>query len=95
MTTMLLAPYPPITGGEPCREPGTDPEDWFASAGDVLARKRAVQACLRCPVRTACLAYALDHPTDTAVGIWAATTPGRRQRLRSTYLTDQTEQDTE
>jgi Transcription factor WhiB len=37
--------------------------------------------CRQCPVQTACLAYALA--ADEREGIWAATTPDERRRIRS------------
>ena len=77
-----LAPYPPLTGTEPCRESGTDPEDWFSNHNGEARR-----ACRRCPLQRHCLAYALDHPFETSHGIWAGTTPERRDFLRDTYYT--------
>lgn len=76
-----LAPYPSLTGAEPCRQPDADPEWWFTADGETTARA----ACLRCPRRTACLAWALDHPDDTKHGIWAATDPDRRATLRREF----------
>jgi len=85
-----LAPYPTLTGSEPCRESGTDPEDWFSNHSGA-----AVRACRRCPLQVKCLAYALDHPFETSHGIWAATTPERREFLRDTYYTTDTATDPE
>jgi hypothetical protein len=85
-----LAPYPALTGTEPCR--GTDCEDWFTKAG----RSRAIDACQCCPLQLACLAYALDHPFETAHGVWAGTTPNRRRTLRRAYdLADTPDTDTD
>ena len=44
---------------------------------------RAKSVCHGCPVRAACLAYALDSPDQTADGIWGGLTPQDRRRARS------------
>jgi len=75
-----LAPLPPLTGTEPCRLPGSDPDDWFERP-----TPEAKQACLGCPMRLPCLAYALDHPAATRYGLWAGTSSRRRAFLRRTY----------
>jgi WhiB family redox-sensing transcriptional regulator len=50
---------------------------WFSEEVESV---EAFLICTTCPVRAACLAFALDH-TDL-VGIWAATTTRQRRRLR-------------
>jgi WhiB family redox-sensing transcriptional regulator len=81
-----LAPYPPLTGSEPCRQPGADPELWFST--DVLDQLEAADRCEPCPIRTQCLAYALDHPHETSDGVWAATTPDQRRAMRRKFTRD-------
>ncbi|MFI2673158.1 WhiB family transcriptional regulator [Streptomyces albidoflavus] len=45
---------------------------------------RARTLCTNCPLATDCLRWALVNPTEiTRVGIWAATAPYERQRLRA------------
>jgi hypothetical protein len=91
--TARLAPYPTLTGSEPCRQPDVDADWWFS--GDTGDKTAAQLLCLRCPIREECLAYALDHPADTEFGIWAATTPNRRRTLRAEYgTTTETDDDT-
>jgi WhiB family transcriptional regulator, redox-sensing transcriptional regulator len=50
---------------------------WFTDEPDSV---EAFLVCTGCPVRAACLGFALDHPDLD--GIWAATTPEDRARLR-------------
>jgi WhiB family redox-sensing transcriptional regulator len=51
---------------------------WFADGPDDV---EATLICMRCPVRRACLDYALEHPE--LVGIWAATTAQERVEIRA------------
>ncbi|WP_433894822.1 WhiB family transcriptional regulator [Streptomyces sp. CA-111067] len=83
MTAATVAPYPPITGSEPCRQADTDPDLWFSN--DPMDQAEAAELCRTCPVKTQCLAYALDHPKDTEFGTWAATTPEQRRSLRRKF----------
>jgi transcription factor WhiB len=60
----------------------TDPDSFFPEPGpgisqDIAAAKRV---CARCPVRSQCLAYALEHHEPE--GIWGGLTPPERRRLR-------------
>ena len=60
-----------------------DPEDWFHGEGlpvnhPAWDAPRAV--CQACPVRDACLQYALDN--EEAHGMWGALTPAERHKLR-------------
>ncbi|MEU9256613.1 WhiB family transcriptional regulator [Streptomyces sp. NPDC048270] len=66
-----------------CRAAG--PEELFV---DGAAQNKAKAICTGCPVRTECLAHALDHGIEH--GIWGGTTererrapPGRRQLVTS------------
>lgn len=51
----------------------------FSGAGSAIAAK---QVCRRCPVEAECLVYALTH--DERFGVWGATTPTERRRIRAT-----------
>ncbi|GCE01570.1 WhiB family transcriptional regulator [Embleya hyalina] len=77
---VLVVPYPPTTGTEPCR---TDPEDWFPEKNPA-ALARAQLGCAECPIRIACLAWALAHPRDAAHGVWGGLTPEDRTSLIAT-----------
>jgi WhiB family redox-sensing transcriptional regulator len=62
-----------------CRYPadGLDADDWFNDkrwTPEVTQRAQAV--CSECPVREACLAYALD--TRQPYGVWGGHTPAER-----------------
>ena len=50
---------------------------WFSDEAESV---EAYLLCTTCPVRAACLSFALDHPD--LVGIWAATTTEERERMR-------------
>ncbi|WP_329583650.1 WhiB family transcriptional regulator [Streptomyces sp. NBC_01361] len=80
-----LAAFPRFDGSEPCRASDAEP-DWWTSS-DTDDRAAAQLACRRCPSATfeACLAWAIDHPTDAGDAIWAATTESRRARLRREF----------
>lgn len=55
---------------------------WFAD--DMASAQRAKAVCRACPVMTECLEFAVaTGPHD---GIWGATTPYERRRLRRAYL---------
>ncbi|MGY1855387.1 WhiB family transcriptional regulator [Modestobacter sp. SYSU DS0290] len=57
----------------------SDPEAWWAGGG--YAARMAVAGCGECPVRVACLDYALA--ANECGGTWGGMTAGERQRLRS------------
>ncbi|WP_051939796.1 WhiB family transcriptional regulator [Phaeacidiphilus oryzae] len=54
----------------------TDPEDLFV---DGAAQHRAKAVCMGCPVRTECLAYALDHRVE--FGVWGGATERERRAI--------------
>ena len=56
----------------------TDPELFFAAGA--LEHKMAKVVCRKCPVRSECLAYAMDAPIDH--GIWGGMTERERRRYR-------------
>lgn len=65
-----------------CR--GEDPDLFFpvtSTRGDIAERdmNRVRPICQGCPVFAECHAWAIEHETE---GIWAATTPAGRRRLR-------------
>ncbi|MEV0036445.1 WhiB family transcriptional regulator [Streptomyces sp. NPDC050804] len=55
---------------------GTDAEALF---GDPEHQIRAKAVCVTCPVRTDCLAHALDHRLE--FGVWGGTTERERRSL--------------
>jgi WhiB family transcriptional regulator, redox-sensing transcriptional regulator len=52
---------------------------WFSS--DPQETASAKQICLGCPVREACLEYAISRPA--LQGLWAATRAGDRAAIRT------------
>lgn len=61
---------------------GHNPEIWFP-IGDGEHREFlpvALGYCQPCPVRTACLSWAMD--TDQRYGVWGGMTEGQRDNLR-------------
>jgi WhiB family redox-sensing transcriptional regulator len=50
-----------------------------AARADIEQAKRM---CAACPIAASCLKWALTHPAETRVGVWAATTARERTRLR-------------
>jgi len=56
----------------------TDPDAFFPEVGEPSGPARAV--CARCPVRVECLTWALLN--DERHGVWGATSPPQRTRLR-------------
>jgi WhiB family redox-sensing transcriptional regulator len=82
--TARLAPFPRFTGTESCQNPDYDPDLW--SSSDSTDRATAQLLCLSgCPTREQCLAWAIDHPTESGNDIWAGTTKARRQALRREF----------
>lgn len=69
-----------VGDGEPwgkraiCQE--ADPEELFVEGA---AQNRAKAVCTGCPVRTECLAYALDHRIEH--GVWGGMTEKERRGL--------------
>lgn len=62
-----------------CRE--VDPDLFFPAPGEHEQTEQAKQVCDRCPVRTECLAWALD--VGLRAGICGGVTEGERRRMRS------------
>lgn len=68
-----------------CR--GMDVNLFYPRRGESVVA--AVAVCNRCPVRSECLAYALEPPNDEALnifrfGIWGGKSERARRRLRKT-----------
>ncbi|MFF5261420.1 WhiB family transcriptional regulator [Actinomadura viridis] len=65
-----------------CREVGTD---LFFEDGDGPSQQRAAkQVCAACPVRDACLQWALTFPAfEDMHGVFGGTSPQDRRRIRS------------
>lgn len=59
-----------------------DPDLWFAERGEDKRQREAVRICVVCPVRAACLAYALSMRPQA--GIWGGTTEDQRRSRRKT-----------
>lgn len=57
---------------------------WFPDDYKSEAAARAIALCRACPVTDECLCHALElGPVE---GVWAATTPRQRSRMRGTIL---------
>ncbi len=54
---------------------------------DGLDALEARQVCAGCPVRLACLEYALE--TDQRFGVWGGTRPIHRSRLRAHHIEEE------
>ncbi|WP_090057571.1 WhiB family transcriptional regulator [Lentzea fradiae] len=56
-----------------------DPELFFPESGQVAQISEAKTVCLSCPIRRACLSYALQHGVQ---GVWGGTTEDERRAMR-------------
>lgn len=56
----------------------TDPDLFVLDKGGSTLQAKRI--CGECPVRAACLQYALDH--DIRTGIWGGMSPTQRRKLR-------------
>lgn len=74
-----LHPWEPWMDEALCK--GVDPDVFFpVSAKDEADEARhAKSICAQCPVREACLDYAITYDER---GIWGGTTEGQRRRIR-------------
>ncbi|GGV04043.1 hypothetical protein GCM10010495_14630 [Kitasatospora herbaricolor] len=70
----LLDVVPDLSAGA-CRDV-PDPDTFFPEAGDEVGAVRAKRICAGCPVRSACLAYALA--TDEPHGVFGGLDPTER-----------------
>jgi WhiB family redox-sensing transcriptional regulator len=62
-----------------CRTDDVDPSIFFPGEGERAVVNQARKICFRCPVRVACLQFAVDHGE---VGIWGGTTDYERRNMR-------------
>jgi WhiB family redox-sensing transcriptional regulator len=58
----------------------TDPEVFFPERAERVKASAAKAICRRCPVRDACLEWALDN--GERFGVWGGTSETDRRRLR-------------
>ena len=59
---------------------GVDPNLFFPVQGEAPGKVPAAKAvCAGCPIREACLEFALEHPQ---AGVWGGLTADERGRLR-------------
>ena len=58
----------------------TDPMLFYPEEVGGKAAQQAKKICKRCPVREACLTYALEH--GECFGIWGGTSYRQRRRMR-------------
>jgi hypothetical protein len=77
-----VVPLPDFTGTEPCFD---RPERFFHDAynRDQPEVRAALRECRHCPLAPVCLVWALANPDLSRHGIWGATTPRQRTRLRT------------
>lgn len=61
-----------------CKEPGVDPDDWFAWPGSARS-VRAKQACMTCPFYWGCQEYALNEGIPH--GVWGGVDERERERI--------------
>jgi WhiB family redox-sensing transcriptional regulator len=66
----------PDFGGGLCEQ--VDPDLWYPDKGGSVTAAKLV--CQGCPVRTACLEWALAH--DERFGIWGGLSEQERRRLK-------------
>ena len=59
---------------------GIDSEVFFPTSEEEPASEEAKAICAECPVREACLQYALA--TNQAAGVWGGLDAGDRRRMR-------------
>lgn len=68
---------PDLSAGN-CRN-DVDPDMWYRT--DMTAED-AADLCHGCPVRSACLAYAIENPAATRFGVWGGMTEEDRKTQR-------------
>jgi hypothetical protein len=76
--SVLDVTYPAWMDSAACRD--GDPSDFFPEKGGTAERARAV--CRECPVRQACLQWAVD--TGEEHGVYGGMVPGDRRRIPPT-----------
>jgi WhiB family redox-sensing transcriptional regulator len=70
-----------------CSTSGLSPDVWYPVSAPAEAAAReaasAIAVCRDCPVREECLELALRNWTVGQHGVWGATVPAERERLRA------------
>lgn len=79
MTSRAQSTPPPDFTPALCAQ--SDPELFFPEHEGQSEAKRAMKVCVRCPLITECLEYALTDPAGR-YGIWAGTTSSQRDAIR-------------
>lgn len=74
-------PDPRLDGAAECKK--WDPEIFFPPRGDRVLRDLAKRICDHCPLKAACLDYAISVPAKDDHGIWGGATEAERRRLRA------------
>jgi len=59
---------------------GVDPDVFFPAGEDAALAEKAKEICAVCPVREACLQYALS--TNQTEGVWGGLSSADRRRMR-------------
>lgn len=76
---MNLLPKPPAWMGDAvCAQ--TDPEVFFPEKAERVKASDAKAVCSRCPVKNACLEWAINN--GERHGVWGGTTERQRRKLR-------------
>lgn len=73
---MELPPAPPWMTDTPCSK--ADPATFFPKMGGSSMEAKAI--CRTCPVRLACLRYALEH--NIADGVWGGVGADGRRKMK-------------
>lgn len=80
-------PFPATTAPTACRShPAWFSHEQVNTADEEKDVARAKAACAACPIVKGCLKWALANPDATRIGVWAATTPRQRDRLRQRLI---------
>jgi WhiB family redox-sensing transcriptional regulator len=67
---------------------GIDPDVFFPERGDVAGMRAAKAICAGCPVRAACLDYALEN--HEREGVWSGTAAKERRRIHHLHRSERT-----
>jgi WhiB family redox-sensing transcriptional regulator len=85
MTDRGLWPF--VLARAACSNSRLNPDDWYPVGVPVVAAKReaaaAIAVCAACPVRAACLEWALRNWGIGQFGVWGGTVPAEREILRA------------
>lgn len=78
ITLPTTIPLPDWTRAS-CR--GVIPGLFFPEVGDMATVAAAKQVCKDCPIREACLRFALDN--NETLGVWGGATAKERRRMKA------------